>query len=126
MGIGNEDTGWAEGDAPVSDRVNHSRKGSLVHTDGRTLIFKRHRATAPLPFPLPVESREAAGPLALTACSVCLRVWQGSEWIEPEAAIRKLRSFDLGTPPQLRAGLCDQCVHSLEVRRAGPAETLAA
>jgi hypothetical protein len=97
-----------------------------MHTDGRTLTFEQRRATALLPLPLPVESLEAKGPLALTACSVCLRVWQDSEWIEPEAAIRQLRSFELATPPELRAGLCDRCVHSLEVYRARPAKLRAA
>jgi hypothetical protein len=63
---------------------------------------------------------------ALTVCSVCLRGLHGSDWLDAETVIRELRSFDLATPPRLKAALCDRCVRSLRERRARPAKPLAA
>jgi hypothetical protein len=71
-------------------------------------------------------ARRGDAALALTACSVCLRVWQGSDWVDPETVIRQLRSFDVVTAPRLNPGLCDRCARSLRERRARPAELLAA
>jgi hypothetical protein len=62
----------------------------------------------------------------LTACSVCLRVLSGTEWVEAEHAIRDLRSFALPAPPRLESALCDQCTESIRRRRREPKETLAA
>ena len=44
-------------------------------------------------------------PRALTACSVCLCVLRGTEWVDAETAIRELRSFDVsdGAPAELGA-----------------------
>ena len=63
---------------------------------------------------------------SLTACSVCLRVRRGSDWVDAEAAIRELRSFDLAAAPRLSPSLCDRCVRSLRERRARPTEAFAA
>lgn len=65
-------------------------------------------------------------PWALKACSVCLRVLQGSEWVEAEIVMRELRSFDFATAPRLKPALCDRCVRSLRERRARSVEPLAA
>ena len=54
----------------------------------------------------------------LIACSVCLRVLDGSTWIDVERAIAKLRSFELPAPPPLRPALCDRCTESIRRRRA--------
>ena len=43
------------------------------------------------------------------ACSKCLRVQRGSVWIEAEAVIRELRSYELPDAPRIRPGLCDRC-----------------
>ena len=75
---------------------------------------------------LTVASVEDDVPSALTACSVCLRVLQGSDWVDAETVIRELRSFDLATAPRLKSALCDPCVRSLRERRARSAEPLAA
>jgi hypothetical protein len=65
-------------------------------------------------------------PWALTACSVCLRVLHGNDWVDAETVIRQFRSFDLGTTPRLKPALCGGCVRSLRERRARLAEPLAA
>jgi hypothetical protein len=62
----------------------------------------------------------------LTACSVCLRVLRGTEWVEAERAIRDLRSFALPAPPRFDSALCDHCTDSIDRRRREPKETLAA
>ena len=62
----------------------------------------------------------------LTACSVCLRVLHGSDWVDAETVIRELRSFDVVTAPRLKPALCDRCVRSLRERRVRPAEPIAA
>jgi hypothetical protein len=62
----------------------------------------------------------------LIACSVCLRVLRGEEWVEAERAIRDLRSFALPTPPRFESALCDHCADSIDRRRREPRETLAA
>jgi hypothetical protein len=54
----------------------------------------------------------------LTACSLCLRVQRGSEWLEPEQVIRELRTYELDVPPQLRPGVCELCAESIFSRRA--------
>jgi hypothetical protein len=75
---------------------------------------------------LTVVSLEGDAPSALTACSVCLRVLHGSDWVDAETVIRELRSFDLATAPRLGPALCDRCVRPLRGRRARPEERLAA
>jgi hypothetical protein len=62
----------------------------------------------------------------LIACSVCLRVLRGEEWVEAERAIRDIRSFALPTPPRFESALCDHCAESIDRRRREPKETLAA
>jgi hypothetical protein len=65
---------------------------------------------------LPLEHTES--PAVLTTCSLCLRVLDGSEWIEAERAIREIRSYELGAPPRLQAALCDACAETIDNRRA--------
>jgi hypothetical protein len=62
----------------------------------------------------------------LIACSVCLRVLRGEEWVEAERAIRDLRSFALPAPPRLESALCDHCTESIRRRRSEPSAALAA
>jgi hypothetical protein len=69
---------------------------------------------------------EDAEPWALTVCSVCLRVFDETDWVDAEAVIRQLRSFDLAAAPRLKPALCDRCVESLRERRLRRAEPLAA
>ena len=54
----------------------------------------------------------------LIVCSVCLRVLDGSTWIEAERAIATLRSFELPAPPRLGPALCERCTESIRRRRA--------
>jgi hypothetical protein len=62
----------------------------------------------------------------LIACSVCLRVLRGTDWVEAERAIRDLRSFSHPAPPRLESALCNDCTESIRSRRGAPKETLAA
>jgi hypothetical protein len=62
----------------------------------------------------------------LIACSVCLRVLRGTEWVEAERVIRDLRSFALPAPLPLESALCDHCTESIRRRRREPKEMLAA
>jgi hypothetical protein len=56
--------------------------------------------------------------LSLTACSLCLRVWDGGGWVDADRAIRRLRSYELPTPVRLAPGLCDGCSDAIARRRA--------
>ena len=58
----------------------------------------------------------------LVACSLCLRVRRGSEWIEAERVISEIRSFELAAPPRLQSGVCDDCAEAIFARRARVAE----
>ena len=63
----------------------------------------------------------------LTACSLCLRVRRGSEWLEAEQVIRQLRTYELDAPPRLHPGVCDLCAESMfGGRAAGVDEPVAA
>jgi hypothetical protein len=73
---------------------------------------------------LVIASPLTASPLI--ACSICLRVLRGTDWVEAERAIRDLRSFALPTPPRFESALCDHCTESIDRRRREPKETLAA
>lgn len=60
------------------------------------------------------------------ACSICLRVKRGSQWIEAERVIREGRTYDLVEPPRLANGVCDDCAVSIFRRRAEAEEPIAA
>jgi hypothetical protein len=72
--------------------------------------------------PLPQTRSETR----LIACSICLRVRRGSEWVEAERVIRELRSYELETPPRLRAAVCDDCTGAILSRRAQEVDSVAA
>jgi hypothetical protein len=63
----------------------------------------------------PDQYMPAAG--HLPACSLCLRVLRNDKWIQAEAAIRALRSYELPAPISLGPGLCDRCTDTLAARR---------
>jgi hypothetical protein len=65
---------------------------------------------------LPTE-RRATPRQSLIACSVCLRVLRGSDWVAAETAIRELRSFEFHEAPLLESALCDFCKASINSRR---------
>ena len=60
----------------------------------------------------------SAAPFTFQACSICLRVLDGTTWVEAEHIIRTLRTYDLPHAVQLDAGLCDVCADELDRRRA--------
>ena len=64
--------------------------------------------------------------LHLVTCSLCLRVQQGSAWIDAEAVIRGLRTYELQSLPHFEPGVCDDCLAAILERRAGPEEAMAA
>jgi hypothetical protein len=43
------------------------------------------------------------------ACSICLRVQVGSQWIEAEQVIRANRTHELAAVPRLQPAVCDVC-----------------
>ena len=61
-----------------------------------------------------------------TACSICLRVQVGSEWIEAEQVIRANRTHELAAVPRLHPAVCDSCADAISRRRARADELLAA
>lgn len=64
------------------------------------------------------ERPARAASLSFVACSLCLRVLRGSDWIEADRAIRELRTFDFPAPVRLEPALCDTCVEIVARRRA--------
>ena len=63
---------------------------------------------------------------AIVACSRCLRVQRGSDWLIAEEVIRELRAFELPEAPRIRPGLCDRCRSAIRARRARVDGSLAA
>jgi hypothetical protein len=64
--------------------------------------------------------------LDLVACSLCLRVRRGSEWMQAEFVISETRSYELATPPRLLPGVCEVCAESIFGRRMKIADAIAA
>jgi hypothetical protein len=91
-----------------------------MSTELRIPTPEQRRTATPLLRALPDPVDVAGAPDMVTACSVCLRVWNGSEWIEAEQTIRMLRSFDRSKPPRLRSALCRPCVAALRARHGRP------
>ena len=65
-------------------------------------------------------------PTDLVACSLCLRVRHGSDWVDAEAVIRELRTYELRALPRLEAAVCDDCTAAIFARRARAEEAIAA
>jgi hypothetical protein len=63
---------------------------------------------------------------ALIACSLCLRVRRGSQWIEAERVIAEIRSYELEALPRLTPALCDICAKAILNRRRHVGEPIAA
>jgi hypothetical protein len=61
----------------------------------------------------------------LIACSICLRVRRGSEWLDAEHIIRDIKSYD-DELPRLRGAVCDGCAEAISRRRADWEDALAA
>ena len=70
--------------------------------------------------------RRNESPPSLTVCSLCLRVLQGSEWIDVERVMNEIRSYEVEAPPRLHSGVCGFCAESIWSRRARVAERIAA
>ena len=64
--------------------------------------------------------------LRLVTCSICLRVRQGPAWVDSEAVIRELRTYENRALPRLEAAVCDDCTAAIFARRARPEEAIAA
>jgi hypothetical protein len=60
----------------------------------------------------------------LIACSICLRVRRGSEWLDAERVIREIKSYD-DELPRLHGALCTDCAEAISRRRVDE-EALAA
>jgi hypothetical protein len=65
-------------------------------------------------------------PNRFVACSVCLRVRKGQEWLEAVEVIRGLRTFEHEKVVRLRGVLCERCEMELRLRRRRSVEELAA
>ncbi len=63
------------------------------------------------------EEADQSPRLSVVACSLCLRVRRDAVWVEPEDAIRELRTWELPSPVLLEPGLCDRCSDLIQARR---------
>jgi hypothetical protein len=61
----------------------------------------------------------------LIACSICLRVRRGSQWLDAEHVIRDIKSYD-DELPRLASAVCDDCAGAISRRRADVEEAVAA
>ena len=59
--------------------------------------------------------------IKLIACSICLRVQRGSDWLEAERVIRDIKSYD-DDLPRLRGAVCNDCAELIVRRRADAAD----
>ena len=62
----------------------------------------------------------------IVACSRCLRVQRGPDWVDAEEVIRELRAYELPEAPRIRPGLCDRCQTAIRARRTRVDGSLAA
>ena len=62
----------------------------------------------------------------LEACSLCLCMRRGSAWVDAEAVIRELRTYELRSLPRLKPAVCDDCLAAILVRRTQAEEAIAA
>jgi len=97
------DSGLPEGDFDAGSEVaahppSNAAGVTCIETKGSTMNLHR-------------------GSLALSSCSVCLRVLWGGKWIEAATAIHELRSYERSSPPRLKPALCATCEESLLLRR---------
>lgn len=60
----------------------------------------------------------------LIACSICLRVRRGSEWLDAEHVSRDVKSYDDELPP-LHGTICNDCVEATSRRRADGEDAVA-
>jgi hypothetical protein len=65
-------------------------------------------------------------PNRFVACSICLRVRKGQDWIEAVEVIRQLRTYEDENVVRLRGTLCERCEMELRLRRQPSVEELAA
>jgi hypothetical protein len=61
----------------------------------------------------------------LIACSMCLRVRRGSQWLDAAHVIRDIKSYD-DELPRLRGAVCDACAEAIARRRAHWEDAVAA
>ena len=61
----------------------------------------------------------------LIACSLCLRVRRGPEWLDAERVISDIKSYD-GELPRFHGAVCDDCADAIFRRRAEWEDQLAA
>jgi hypothetical protein len=61
----------------------------------------------------------------LIACSICLRVRRGSEWLDAEHVVRDIKSYD-SELPRLRGTVCNDCAEAISRRRADREDAVAA
>ncbi len=61
----------------------------------------------------------------LIVCSICLRVRQGSDWLDAERVVRETSSYD-GELPRLHGAVCGACIEAIARRRARARDALAA
>jgi len=92
-----------------------AERGSIMDTASASVAHDEGSRVVPL-FPALPKAPETDR-LSLAACSLCLRVLSGSDWVDAEDVIRRLRSFEQTTPPRLAPALCASCVESIRLRR---------
>jgi hypothetical protein len=73
-----------------------------------------------------VPFRLRRGSHCFVACSICLSVRNGEEWIEAGEAIRRRRTFEHGDVARLGGALCEGCQTEFRLRRRSASEELAA
>jgi hypothetical protein len=61
--------------------------------------------------------------IELIVCSVCLRVRDGSEWLEAERVIGEFRTYE-GDLPRLHGAVCDACAEGVRRKSRPHALTL--
>ena len=64
--------------------------------------------------------------LHLATCSLCLRVRRGSAWLDADAVIRELRTYELRSLPRFEPAVCDDCLAAILERRSRAEEAIAA
>jgi hypothetical protein len=111
---GGEDAWAAAGDADGM-AITERRIRTYLHGEVSPATPRARTAASPsMGFPTSGNPE-----VRLIACSCCHRVLRDGEWVQPEAAILALRTFEYELPPRFESVLCAICTLSNHVRRAG-------
>ena len=115
---------WSGG-GPESDNCGYLQRPTPASLDAAPGRCGEGMCSAPPRPRRPARKERDGHMIKLIACSICLRVQRGSDWLEAERVIRDIKSYD-DDLPRLRGAVCNDCAELIVRRRVDAADALAA